>query len=340
MGLPLAITATGMVTGVGLSAPASCAAMRCAIDNFQETCFKDRIGEQILGCEVPMDKPWRGRAKQIQMACAAIKEVLQSNPLVKPSDTPLLLCLSEPNRPGRVIDDDTRLFEDLLDELGFDFSNQSLVIPAGRVSLAIALKQARKMIGSMGVTHVLVAASDTMLVGETLDFYESKDRLLTSTNSNGFLPGEAGAALLLESGNNKPAGTLYCEGLGLAVEKSHIESEEPLKAEGLAAAIVESLEDAALSESELNFKITDIAGEQYSFKEASLAFSRIDRTHREEFDIWHPADCIGEVGAAIGLVMPAVLKAACEKNYAKGTVILAHCGNDDGRRASMIFIWR
>ncbi len=71
----------------------------------------------------------------------------------------------------------------------------------------------------------------------------------------------------------------------------------------------------------------------------TLAFSRVDRTKRTEFDVWHPADCIGEVGAPIGLVMIAVLKAACEKTYAKGSNVLLHLGNDDGRRASMIFSW-
>ena len=42
---PLAITSVGMVTGVGLSAPASCAAIRCGIDNFQDTRFMDSYGE-------------------------------------------------------------------------------------------------------------------------------------------------------------------------------------------------------------------------------------------------------------------------------------------------------
>ena len=99
-------------------------------------------------------------------------------------------------------------------------------------------------------------------------------------------------------------------------------------------------EDAQHGESILDFKITDISGEQYYFKEASLAFSRIDRTKRKEFDIWHPADCVGDVGAALGLVMIAVLKSACEKAYTKGNHILAHLGNDDGKRSSMIFFWK
>jgi 3-oxoacyl-[acyl-carrier-protein] synthase-1 len=86
--------------------------------------------------------------------------------------------------------------------------------------------------------------------------------------------------------------------------------------------------------------MTDLSGEQFYFKEASLAFSRLDRTKRTEFDIWHPADCVGEVGSTLGLVMIAVLKMACEKEYSKGDNILAHVANDDGKRASMIFTWR
>ena len=37
---PLTIVGSGMVTGVGLNGPASCAAIRCAINNFQENVDK------------------------------------------------------------------------------------------------------------------------------------------------------------------------------------------------------------------------------------------------------------------------------------------------------------
>lgn len=339
MGLPVAITATGLVTGVGLSAPATCAAIRCAIDNFQETRYMDSGGEWILGCEVPFDKPWLGRTKLLKMAAAAINEVIQDNTDIDPEQTPLLLCLAEHSRPGRIIDDDTQLFLDLQEDLGLEFSDQSLVIAAGHVSVAIAFKHARELIHQMGYRHVLVAASDSMLVAPTLAHYEEKERLLTSNNSNGFIPGEAGAALLLESGSARSGGALYCEGLGFAVETAHVDSDEPLRAEGLTAAIKASLQDAGCEMGDLDFRIADISGEQYYFKEASLALSRTLRKRKEEFDIWHPADCVGEVGSAQGLIMLSVLKSACEKNYAKGYRMFAHMGNDDGKRSSMCLGW-
>ncbi|MEH6814529.1 MAG: hypothetical protein V7677_18495 [Motiliproteus sp.] len=340
MGYPLAITGCGMVTGVGLSAPASCAAIRCAIDNVQETRFMDSGGEWIRGSSVPLEQPWRGKTKLLKMAALAIRECLEGNKQISPEVTPLLLCLSEHERKGRVIDDDNQFFLDLQDELGMVFHDKSRVIASGHVAVAVALKHARRLIDDLKIKYVLIAATDSLLVGPTLAHYEEHERLLTSNNSNGFIPGEAGAALVVESGASKQRNKLVCHGLGFGVEKAHVYSEEPLRADGLTAAIKESLEDAGYGESVLDFKITDISGEQYYFKEASLAFSRIDRTKRKEFDIWNPADCVGEVGCSLGLIMVAVLKTAGEKVYTKGNNILAHLGNDDGKRSSMILFFK
>jgi 3-oxoacyl-[acyl-carrier-protein] synthase-1 len=339
-GFPLAITGTGMVTGVGFDAPSSCAAIRCAIDNFQETRFMDSGGEWIMGSEVSLEQPWRGKTKLIKMAAAAINECLANNKQTVPESTPLLLCLSEHERKGRVIDDDNQFFLDLQDELKLMFHGKSRVIAQGHVSIAVALKHARLLIQELEVKHILIAATDSLLVASTLNHYEENERLLTSQNSNGFIPGEAAAALVVEPSYSIQENQLICHGFGFGVEKTHVDSEEPLRADGLTAAIKKSLIDAGCGEGVLDFKITDTSGEQYYFKETSLAFSRIDRTKRAEFDFWHPADCIGEVGAAIGLVIVAVLKSACEKAYSKGNHMLAHLGNDDGKRSSMIFSWQ
>lgn len=337
---PLAIRSTGMVCGVGFNAPTACAAIRCGINSFQETRFMDEGGEWIMGCEVPLEQPWRGKTKLIKMAAPAIRECLEGNKQIIPKSTPLLLCLSEHERKGRVIDDDNQFFLDLQDELSIEFHEKSRVIAKGHVAVAVAFKHARQLLQDLNIKHVLIAATDSLLVAPTLSHYEENERLLTSNNSNGFIPGEAAAALVIEPVYAKADNQLICHGLGFGVEKAHVDSEEPLRADGLTAAIKESLNDAGCGESILDFKITDISGEQYYFKEASLAFSRIERTKREEFDIWHPADCIGEVGSVIGVVMIAVLKSACEKDYTKGNHILAHLGNDDGKRSSMIFAWQ
>lgn len=336
-GVPLVITGTGMVTGVGLNAPASCAAIRCAIDNFQETRFMDSGGEWIMGSEVPLEQPWRGKTKLIKMAAAAINECLANNKQIIPESTPLLLCLSEHERKGRVIDNDNQFFLDLQEELKLVFHGKSRVVAQGHVSIAIALKHARLLIEELKIKHVLIAATDSLLVAPTLSHYEENERLLTSQNCNGFIPGEAAAALVVEPSYSTQGNLLACHGLGFGVEQAHVDSEEPLRADGLTAAIKESLVDASCGMGDLDFRITDISGEQYYFKEASLVLLRLLRKLKDEFDIWHPADCIGEVGAVIGLAMIAVLKSASEKGYTKGSHILVQLGNDNGKRSSMIF---
>jgi 3-oxoacyl-[acyl-carrier-protein] synthase-1 len=340
MSQPVAITAVGMVTGVGLNAPASCAAIRCAIDNFQETRFMDDGGEWIMGCSVPLEQPWRGKTKLIKMAAMAIRECLEDHGQIKPEQTPLLLCLPETDRPGRVFDDDNAFFFDLQQELGMQFHAKSRVIAMGRVSIGIALQHARTLIHSQTARHVIIAGADSLLVGATLMAFQEREYLLTSRNSDGFIPGEAGAAVVVEPVYRKPEPQLICYGLGFGTETAHVDSEEPLRAEGLTVAIKGALAEAGCQMHDLDFRITDISGKQYYFKEAALALGRLLRVRKEAFDIWHPADCVGETGAAIGLIMFAVVKAACEKGYSKGGNILFHAGNDDGKRMAIVTAWR
>ena len=76
---------------------------------------------------------------------------------------------------------------------------------------------------------------------------------------------------------------------------------------GLSAAIRGIVGRCGEKRKEYWFQITDISGGQYAFKVQSR-FQPHRPYPQEEFDIWHPADCIGEVGAAIGLVMAGVLR--------------------------------
>ena len=179
MSMPLAITGTGIVTGVGLNAPASCAAIRCAIDNFQETRFMDSGGEWMMGCEVPLKQPWRGKTKLIKMAAGAIHECLHNNQRIEPQTTPLMLCLAEQTRSGRILEDDNQFFLDLQNELQLEFHPKSRIIAMGHVSIAVAFKHVRDLIAQRRVKHVLIAAADSFLVGPTLAAYEEEERLLT-----------------------------------------------------------------------------------------------------------------------------------------------------------------
>lgn len=332
---PLAILASGMVTGVGLNAPASCAAIRCSITNFVETRFMDQGGEWIIGCQVPLAEPWRGRAKLVQLVVPAIRECLDQIAGIRPQDIALLLCVAETTRPGRLEGLDDTLFGEIEAAVRVRFHRRSGTIPRGKIAGIIAIQEARKLMVEEGISHCLIAGVDTFLVAATLSSYEEKGRLRTSKNSDGFIPGEAGATVLVRLGNSNVDFSLTCLGMGLGQEPATIDADEPLRADGLVAAIGSALSEAGRTMGDVDYRITDLSGEQYGFKEASLALSRTLRQRKERFDIWHPADCIGEVGAAIVPCMLGVADAAHKKGYAPGTNALCHAANDTGERAAM-----
>ena len=86
----------------------------------------------------------------------------------------------------------------------------------------------------------------------------------------------------------------------------------------------------------MDYRLSDLSGEHFYFKEAALALSRTLRRRKEEFEVWHPAECIGETGAAAGIAMLAVADAARQMGYAPGPRVLLHLANDDGQRAAAV----
>jgi 3-oxoacyl-[acyl-carrier-protein] synthase-1 len=331
---PLAVVASGLVTGVGMDAASSCAAIRCGLSASAETAFINRAGEPQIGCAVVLDEPMRGISKQVAMAVLAIRECLAPALPAKPPEIPLVLCLPEKERPGRLPDLEEELFPAVQEALKIRFHPDSILISAGRVGIGRGLKAAERLVHEKGAPCCIVAGVDSMLVAETINSFDADHRILTPKNSDGFIPGEAASAVLLSAPSRGPE--LLCLGVGLATEPATIGSETPLRADGLVEAYRAAFSNAGRSFDDVDFRIADVTGEQYGLKEAQLAIGRAMRKVKERFDLWHPTDCIGEVGAAIGPCILAVALAAARRGYAPGPGALCHFGSDDGQRAAVV----
>ena len=96
----------------------------------------------------------------------------------------------------------------------------------------VALDQARRLLREEGRALCLVAGADSYLRAETLTAYEDRDRLLTGRNSDGFIPGEAGAAVLVGRAGRAAGPEFVCLGIGFGREPAPIESGQPLRADG------------------------------------------------------------------------------------------------------------
>ncbi len=333
---PLAVLGVGLVSGVGRTAEESCAAIRCGINNFQETAFVGRDGEPLVGSAVVLEEPWRGITKLAKMVARAIAECLVADPETKPEEVPLLVCSAEVERPGRFDAFARVVLEDIERELGTRLHPHSRVFEQGRVGAAVALLHARRMLLGGRHRHVIVAGVDSFLTGATLAAYDRQDRLLRRGNSNGFVPGEAAGAVLLAAWVEGMAIPLMVRGLGFAREPAPLDSAKPLRADGLVQAIRAALDEAEVALKDCDHRIADMNGEQYRFREAALAITRILRDRKVLFSLWHPADCIGEVGAATLPAMLAMLYYGARKDYLPGPLFLGHIGNDDGKRAAFV----
>jgi 3-oxoacyl-[acyl-carrier-protein] synthase-1 len=333
---PLSVLGAGLVCGVGLTAKESSAAIRCGINNFQETRFVGSGGEWLVGSAVELEDSWRGVKKLAKMAGRAIAECFTAVEDESPEGVPILICVAEPERPGR--------FEGLLgsilqateEELGFRLHPDSGVIELGRVGGAVALLQARRMLTERKYSRVVVAGVDTFLTSATLAAYDREDRLLRSDNSNGFVPGEGASAVLLASWQNEMESTLLLRALGFGREPAPLGSGKPSRADGLVEAIQGALLDGGITLRECDLRIGDMNGERYRFREAALAITRVLRDRKMLFSLWHLADCIGEVGATTLPAMLATLFVGASKDYLPGRTFLGHLGNDDGKRAAFV----
>jgi 3-oxoacyl-[acyl-carrier-protein] synthase-1 len=333
-GAPLAILRTGLVTCVGLSAPAACAAIRAKISNPAQSRSRDSAGEWIMTCPVPVEEPRETPARLARMAAMAIEESLEDVPRGQWQQVPLLLCVAEPQRPGRAMEPDAALLGAIEGGLGARFAPHSAVIALGRAGIAHAVRRARELIHEHGAPLAVIAGADSLLTPPQLAAFDRAERLLTPANPDGFVPGEAAGAAVV--GHPGAAPQLLVKGVGGALERATIDSEEPQRAEGLVQAIRAALAEAQCGLHDLDFRIADLSGERYYFKEAALAVARLLRRGKEDFDLWHPAECTGEVGAAAGPVALAVAHAACRKGYAPGPNILAHFSSDAGERAALV----
>jgi len=328
----IAILSSGMVSSVGLNAPASCAAIRCAVTGFTETRFIF-AGEWILGAEVPLDQPWTGRVKLLEMAVQAISECLENDPELAIKDIPLLLCLPERDRPGRINGLDATFFNEVQARIGEVLHPDSALISGGRIGGVKAIEYARDLIAD-GQAGCLLAGVDSLLVAASLNTYDEQRWLLTEDNSDGFIPGEAACAVLL--GKPKSGSDLRIMGLGRGQEPAPLDSEQPLRGQGLSEAIGNAMEDADVDFAQIEYRICDANGIQYFFKEAALALARTIRPVKPEFEVWHVADCIGEVGAATVFAALITAEAAHRKHYSPSMGVLCHFASFDEERAALV----
>jgi 3-oxoacyl-[acyl-carrier-protein] synthase-1 len=338
----LAVTATGMVTAVGFNSAASCAAMRAGISGVTKgNLWDNESGEPITVGKVDLPHWWVGRGKLVELVAPAINECLEAAKPTPRAQIPILLGISDKARPHRFIGMEDQLLEEVEVKLNAKHNPESSTIPRERISGVAALNEIRRIFKSGRVPCCIIAGVDSFLQQEVVDAYVDQRRILTPSNSNGFIPGEAGCAALVMPEADSRRSHLEIIGIGFAREAATIESDKPMRAEGLTQAVRAALTDAGIAMHDTSYRITDLNGEHYKFKEAAIVEGRLlQKKMIELYDLWHPNEYLGDIGAAIVPCVLAVALYAGQKAYGPGSRALCHFGNDDGERAALITQFR
>ncbi|NVB38764.1 hypothetical protein G6O69_13065 [Pseudenhygromyxa sp. WMMC2535] len=330
-----------MVTSVGYDAPATCAAIRCGLNRFEETRFRFG-GEWVIGASIPLPGSPRGIERLLTMAATPIEECLGQLPAGEARDTAWVVCLSETDRPGRPAGLDEAFAVELRTLLvGAERLGQHSQLLTGVLSPVRGLLWLDEVIASKRAKYGILAAADGFLHAATLEGLDDRGAPLSTVDGGDLVPGEAGGAIAVAS-PRETSGELQCLGIGWGHELAVPGSGQPLRGEGLAAACRGALESSGVADNgcglrNIDYRIADLGGDRrQGFREAALAQARVMRVRKAELDLWLPSESLGHVGAGATPISLGLALDASRRGYAPGSGVLMQFGADDGGRAAVV----
>jgi 3-oxoacyl-[acyl-carrier-protein] synthase-1 len=344
------ILAVGMVTPVGLASASTAAAVRAGIARLEESSVWGRAGEPlVMGLlkdeHLPPLAPAVAKRtaltphaqRLLRLAGPALQEALK--PCPDATAVPVLIGLHEP-WPDLPAPPGTDFLKHLGPQAQVDFAvPRSRVFTQGRASGLIALEQALKLLSSDRRTPFVVAGGvDSYLSHELLARLDREDRLPTGPITDGFIPGEGAAFLLLarpgEARRLGLAPVACLAGVGIDEEKGHRYSSAPYLGEGLAGAFARLFESCE-APSPIRCVYSGLNGESFWAKEWGVAYLRNAGRFAGKLELEHPVQNFGDPGAALGPLMVGLAAIGLQRGYQEGPC-LVWCSSDREERATAL----
>jgi 3-oxoacyl-[acyl-carrier-protein] synthase-1 len=330
------LVGTGMVTALGLTASASCAAMRSRIAAFTEVPYLDVRGEPIIGAPVLAVKSRRkGRERLLDLAVPALRECLEASAAQPDGSAALLLGLGQGAGAAEAAADPAGFLGELEVRSKSRFSADSRLVIGGSSSVASGIKLARSLLRENRASCCIVGAVDSLLDAPTLRQLELSRRLKKETNPDGIIPGEAACftAWMVRPAMRGPhlqvSGAGVCSGPRTA-------GANDLPGSALTSAMEEAFAEAETRDGDVSWEITDLTGEHELFIEHAVAMARVFTDPQPRVHCWHQAMSLGTVGAAAGVCSVAWADAAVAKGYAPGSYVLCTASAETAWKSSVL----
>jgi 3-oxoacyl-[acyl-carrier-protein] synthase-1 len=179
------------------------------------------------------------------------------------------------------------------------------------------------------VESCYVAGSDTYNAGARVALLDDSKSLHSSRGLDGFIPGEAVSILRLSPPQaGSPVALLERPAFGR--EPQPATSDRHSTGQGLAQSIREVSRGRRWDR-----VYCDLNGQSYRFAEWGLMRVRLTAELADDLALVHPADCLGDVGAATGGILVGCAVQALQRGYAGAPHALLWTASDDGARASL-----
>ena len=341
--LEITVVGYGMINPVGIGAQAVAAAVRAGINQYADSPLIRSSGEPYKMATVPdeclpelnsdaPDSKQRSHSnalyrRLLQLSKVAITEAVEMANIEKM--IPLFLAVPE-QRSGRPFPALEPFLKDLSTELAFPLDLlTSRIFPAGRASGIHALDEAIKLLLSSPLESIIVGGVDSFLDVVLLSHLDAESRLLSSASGRGFVPGEGAAFVVLKK---TAEATIVIMPPGTGEEPGHYYSDDICLGEGLSNAVTSAV---AQLESPVNTVLCSLNGEPSHVKEWGTAQVRNSGAFSAGFNLQHPAECYGDLGAASATTLMGLSVIGLTKQHYQGP-LLVWCASDREQRGAVI----
>lgn len=344
------ILGIGMVSSVGLSAQSTAAAVRADLNRFQASEILDRRGEPVIMAlvateDLPPLAPEVLRAgemstreeRMLKLGGVALRACAGALP--GSSSIPLLLASPE-RHPGTSVGPPGPTFLELLAAqaaVPLD-RTASRLFPHGRAGALLALQHGIDALAEGTHEFLVIGGADTHLDGALLDALDAEDRLRAEGVCDGFTPGEGAAFLLLARPDARPrpgrTRIASIAAVATADEPGHRDSTEPYRGEGLDLAL-RRLFAAFAAATPVRTVYSGLNGESFSAKEWGVAALRHRQRFAEGITHAHPADCLGDTGAALAPMLLGLAALGIRSRYLEHPC-LVWCSSDRALRGAAL----
>ena len=206
---PLAITALGAISAVGSNAPQTCTSIRAGLIGASEHSYYVSITkdpgwdeeEPLIAASVPLvDPELDGSERLRELAIPALLELASQAGLKRGDlgESALLVALPSLDEdvqrwelPGNFVD---RLCTDT--GLGFKTVHEN---QSGRTGIFELLAEASRLLAANDHSYCWLLGVDSYLSEHRMTLWDQNWRLRSERNTDGFIPGEAAGALLVET---------------------------------------------------------------------------------------------------------------------------------------------